>query len=179
MRYGLRKRKPPLTQPMILIGVVILVIIAGAWFLRSRRNPSSSTYQNQNDSTGQSASSKGEQAPTATDKSQPGSNTTSSSSEPPKTPYGNFVSNHNPKLNDAESSTCTTSPGAKCKIVFTKGGVTKTLEEKTADSDGAIYWTWTPKQLGLSEGSWQITVTATMNGKTASTTDPKNLVVKP
>ncbi|MBI2591890.1 hypothetical protein HYW36_00170 [Candidatus Saccharibacteria bacterium] len=135
--------------------------------------------------TSKPASSKGEPAQdsnTATPSPKTPGNSTSDSApsgEAPKTPYGNFVSSHSARLNDAEFSTCITSTGAKCKISFSKDSTTKTLDEKTTDADGAAYWTWKPQDLGLTAGSWQITATATMNGKISSATDNRPFVIQP
>ncbi len=104
---------------------------------------------------------------------------TSNSTNPPKTPYGNFVSNHNPKSTDSEQSTCTTSPGASCTISFTKDGAIKKLDHKTTDSDGTAYWLWSLKDIGIREGTWQITVTSNLNGKDATANDTRDLVVTP
>jgi hypothetical protein len=58
--------------------------------------------------------------------------------------------------------------------------VTKSLGSKTTDGDGAAYWTsWKLQDVGLSEGSWSITATATLNGQSKSTTDSLSLQVSP
>lgn len=96
-------------------------------------------------------------------------------------PYGNFVSNHVPSLKNSSSmeSVCITTPGASCTIIFTKDGVTKTLESKKANSNGAIIWSWDIDDAGFVEGSWKITATATLDGQTKSTSDIQNLEVQP
>lgn len=108
------------------------------------------------------------------------SNLTSSGPGPTK-PFGNFVSNHNPGngLPTQEKSTCNTTPGASCYIQFTMGDLTKKLSTQTTDSYGAAYWTWDIKDAGLSEGSWQISAIATLNGQTATTQDQIPLKIQP
>lgn len=98
-------------------------------------------------------------------------------------PYGSFVSNHQPGQHGSpleEASVCNTSPGASCTITFTKGGVTKSLTAKTADSSGAVYWqSWTPQSVGLTAGNWTVTAVATAGQQTQSTQDPTPLEVLP
>ena len=100
------------------------------------------------------------------------------------TPTGDFVSDHHPNLSGSpapnlESSVCTTTPGASCKITFTKDGVTKALTPETTDLGGSAYWDWKLQDVGLTAGSWQIQAVATLNGQTMSATDAMNLVVAP
>ncbi len=99
--------------------------------------------------------------------------------QPPKQPFGNFVSSHTINMEVNESSVCNTSVGATCVISFTKDGVTKSLESKATNSDGAAFWQWTPKSIGLTTGTWQITATASANGQNASATDQQKLEVQP
>lgn len=96
----------------------------------------------------------------------------------PQQPIGQFVSDHNPSsTNENEVSTCTTTPGATCQIVFTSGSLTKTLTPQTTGGQGSTTWSWTPAQLGLTSGSWKITVTASNGSKTASIVDQKELII--
>lgn len=65
-----------------------------------------------------------------------------------------------------------TSPGAQCaiKVVYKSGpSGAKGLEAKVADAGGNVSWTW---QVGnnTTKGSWPITITVTLGGKTASQT---------
>lgn len=117
-------------------------------------------------------------APTDTGNSEkdPGGTLPAPSGAAPNTPHGSFVSNHTPNLDgdpspSREQSVCTTTPGATCVIQFTKGDLTRTLETQTTSSDGDALWTWDVKQAGFTEGTWQILVTATLNGKTATAQD--------
>ncbi len=95
-------------------------------------------------------------------------------------PWGTFVSNHKPGKNGAptqETSVCKTTPGATCYIKFTNGDLTRTLPTKVADNDGVVYWNWDIKDAGFSQGSWQITAIAYLNGQTATATDSLALEV--
>ena len=100
-------------------------------------------------------------------------------------PSGTFVSNHRPSLSGAggvpsgEQSVCNTTPGANCTITFTNGGIIKTLAAQVVSSGGFTSWTWDVKQAGLTQGSWQITATATLNGQSQSTNDSLALEVQP
>jgi cytoskeletal protein RodZ len=99
-------------------------------------------------------------------------------------PTGTFVSNHHPNLGGSpapneEQSTCNTTPGATCQISFTYNGITKTLPAQTADSGGATYWTWTLQDIGLTQGSWHIQATASLNGTTLTASDALTLEVQP
>jgi hypothetical protein len=96
-------------------------------------------------------------------------------------PSGSFVSNHSPSLRNSPGleSVCITSPGATCTISFTKDGIVKTLESKTANNNGAVIWAWDIEKAGFNVGAWKITATATLNGQSKSTDDLKNLEVNP
>lgn len=99
-------------------------------------------------------------------------------------PQGNFVSNHHPNLGgtpapNTEQSVCNTTPGAACEIIFTKDGVTKTLQAQATDSGGAAYWSWKLQDVGLTPGSWQVNAKASSGSQTLSTPDAMNLEVAP
>lgn len=145
----------------------------------SSNQPSGSSSQN-------SAGGSSKTAPntdTAGSPSSKDTNPTKTSNGPLVAPFGSFVSNHRPSLSGTggvpseEQSVCNTTPGAQCYITFTSGGVVKTLEAKTADSQGAVYWSWDVKTAGFTEGSWTINATASLNGQTNSTKDSLSLVV--
>ena len=157
----------------VLAGLVLVAIIVVVLALNNGESESPATSSAGNQGSGQSSN-------LVSDKVQGSpSNSSVASGQAPKTPYGNFVSSHTARLKDAEFSNCSTSSGAKCKISFSKDGSTKSLDEKTVDTDGAVYWTWKPQDIDLTTGSWQITATATLNGKTSSTTDARNFVITP
>ncbi len=105
------------------------------------------------------------------------------SRQPLTAPNGTFVSNHHPSLSgqnsNLEQSTCNTLPGASCDIEFSKDGVTKSLGLKQADSSGAVYWTWKLQDVGLTQGTWQTTARATLNGETKTAQDPLALTIQP
>jgi hypothetical protein len=94
-------------------------------------------------------------------------------------PSGTFVSAHKNVPSDANlSSVCNTSVGAKCSIVFTSGGVSKSLYTQTADSGGAAYWnSWTPQSIGLTPGTWQVKAVATLGSSTKTSVDSLNLEI--
>ena len=94
-------------------------------------------------------------------------------------PLGNFVSAHkNVPLTAVLSSTCTTSAGAECKIVFTSNGTTKSLPAQTTDRAGATYWnSWTPNSIGLTPGTWTVQAVATLNGQSKTATDATALEI--
>jgi hypothetical protein len=121
---------------------------------------------------------------TNTDNSSPDSNTTTDTSASLASPSGTFVSNHRPSLSGAngvpssEQSVCNTTPGASCYITFTNGDIVKTLASQKANNNGVVIWNWDVKDAGFTEGSWQITATATFNGTTKSTNDSLKFEVR-
>jgi hypothetical protein len=174
--------------PALLIGIAILVGASlWAWQYQSRKSvtpvnteprPASAKLDTTED-TKSSNSKIGESVPSGNPPPSGGSVVTPPADTPPKQPSGVFVNSHTLKLSDTAYSTCVTSSGAKCRIEFTKDGVTKTLQDTTADSDGAVYWSWKPQDIGLSEGTWSIKAVATLNGKSLGTDDGRNLEVQP
>lgn len=136
------------------------------------------------DTSGEDTDPVGNPAPgTGADDKQNGQAGTTPSGQPPVQPSGNFTSNYMPSLSatgakELIQSVCTTTPGATCVINFTKGDTTKSLEKRTTDKGGSVYWTWKLKDLGLTEGSWKITATAELNGQKVSTTDTLPLEVE-
>jgi hypothetical protein len=76
------------------------------------------------------------------------------------------------------ASTCNTTPGAECKIVFTKNTETHELSSKTADAGGATYWNWKPQEIGLSPGEWRIDAVASLNGESITRSDALSLTVR-
>lgn len=121
--------------------------------------------------------------------------TNDTASETPKTPgssgsatllapSGNFVSNHTPNLAGKPSpnliqSTCVTTPGASCTIIFTKNGVTKMLPIQTTDLEGAAYWEWKLQDYGITEGEWTVQAKATLGSQTQTTNDSLMMKVLP
>ena len=183
MSYKYGKRKIP--KKRLLIGglLLLIVIIAGleltgvTHIFHKKPVPAVS---------GSSFNTKGE--PNSSKKNTSGSGDTSSKSGSGGSPAmliapsGSFVSNHHPNLGGSPapntmSSVCNTTPGASCKISFTKDGVTKSLDAQTADANGATYWNWKLQDIGLTEGTWKIQASATLSGQTKTASDAMDLVV--
>jgi len=58
------------------------------------------------------------------------------------------------------------------------GGITRSLPPQTVDSSGSTTWNWNVTAAsGFTEGTWQATVQATLNGATKTAQD--TLVVGP
>lgn len=94
-------------------------------------------------------------------------------------PSGNFVSIHKVSSKTKMESTCITTPGAKCKIVLTKGNVVKQLHEMSTDRNGYTAWIWSPSELGITSGSWNVKAIATLNNQTKEAEDATPLEVTP
>lgn len=136
---------------------------------KSPSTPTNTSQTSTNTSSSSNTSGSGSQD-TSTKSTNPSSTSTGTSTAGPITPYGTFVSNHNPPENgNSETSVCITSPGATCGITFTNGSQTESLANQQTDSSGTTSWNWSASILGT--GHWVVTVTATLNGKTATATD--------
>jgi hypothetical protein len=103
---------------------------------------------------------------------------------PPDTPTGLFLNTHTLSLSGGAvpgdgQSVCKTTPGATCNIRFTKDGQTKELGAKVADSSGNVEWSWTPAEVGLTAGQWQVEIIAARGDYTAVAEDPLGLQVDP
>lgn len=107
----------------------------------------------------------------------PGKKDEGDSSQTLLEPSGNFVSSHEAGMNSLVASSCVTTSGAICTISFTKSGVTKTLPSQTTDREGAAFWEWTPKQVGLSPGEWTIEAKANKSGQDKTAKDAEVLKV--
>lgn len=107
----------------------------------------------------------------------PGNPNSTSPNTPLTAPQGNFVSNHHPNLGgtptpNTETSVCNTTVGASCEIIFTKAGVTKSLPAQTTDAGGATYWNgWKLQDIGLTEGTWQVSAKAILGNQIKTTQD--------
>lgn len=87
-------------------------------------------------------------------------------------PSGTFANIYKDvSLSENMQSTCNTTPGATCQIIFTRGSLTKSLPLKSVDNGGAAYWSWKPNDsnVGLSVGTWHITARATLGSQTQTT----------
>jgi len=96
----------------------------------------------------------------------------------PAKPIGDFVSSHQAALGTPENSTCTTTAGTNCQIKFTSGSVVKSLPVQDTNRDGSTSWDWTPQEIGLTAGQWEITAIATNKTLSAATTDSMPLTVQ-
>lgn len=101
-------------------------------------------------------------------------------------PEGNFVSNHYPNLSGSPApnkmqSSCTTTPGATCQIIFTNtsDGTVRSLPVQTTDRGGIAIWDWNLKDIGITEGIWKVKAVAALEGQTKTADDALNLEVKP
>lgn len=117
----------------------------------------------------------------SSDSKDPQNSTDQKTGQKPRMPDGNFVSSHRVSLggNPTLQSSCITNPGITCQVLFIKDGITKTLEVKKTDAGGGAYWTWKPKDIGLTVGSWKIQVKATMGNESSTAEDALQLEVTP
>jgi hypothetical protein len=94
-------------------------------------------------------------------------------------PTGTFVSAHkNVGMDVPLTSVCNTTPGAICQITMTSGISSHSLEGRTADSNGAVYWDrWTPRGIGLTPGVWDVKAKASLNGQSKTTDDALTLEI--
>lgn len=166
-------------------GITLALLIGGAIFVLSKENKISTETPN---STNNSSQSPEDQTPTTPDTTpdqgskDPPTESITPNTETPTTPTGAFVSNHRPNLSgspapNSMTSTCQTSPGAACTIKFSKGGVVKSLQAQTADSNGYTVWNWSLQDIDLTAGSWEITAVATIGKNSTSSRDVLNLEV--
>jgi cytoskeletal protein RodZ len=173
-------------------GVVIVVILVVATLeftntthIFHHRKPavsaSSETKGEPSDNRGSSSSvSTNSASPTPSDSTSPvpandndkTNGSTSDSTASLIAPSGDFVSAHHVQLDTALSSVCNTTPGANCKITFTNGGTVKSLEQRTVDRGGSTYWDHiTPRNIGLSAGTWKVQAVATLGNQTKTADD--------
>lgn len=187
------------THKHILIFVAGLLILAtGVWAISTNRHKPKSGIIPTISQGGQTATAKGNSSAEKQTSTNAATNSTSSttstsaknagsaaSSDNTLTPSGTFVSNHKPSLGSTsapsqEQSVCNTLPGATCVIQFVnKDGITKTLPTQAVGSSGSVIWNWDVKQAGFSQGSWQITAVASLNGQTKTTADALPMQVQP
>jgi len=93
-------------------------------------------------------------------------------------PWGTFANVYSARLDDQMQSTCNTTPGATCQLIFTNGSLTKSLDAENTDSGGAVYWAWKPSEVGLTPGTWHLTFKAVLGSQTKTTSnDPLTLTV--
>lgn len=184
------KRNP---WPLMTATAVIIVVIAGiVWwrltYQQSPKTPSNTGGSNSNQNVPGGSQNGGNTTTGSGASKDDDSNTPGSSLDPsvkPMAPTGQFVSNHSPNLSgspapNTETSTCTTTPGAYCKIQFTSGTLIKSLPLQRTDANGDVVWTgWSLSSVGLTEGTWTVTALAVNGSNSVSTQDATNLTVKP
>ncbi len=200
-KYSLKSNSPKKSKKLrnIIIAIIAVVVVIfileitnTTHFFHKQKNPAvipvTNTTQPTNTKSDKSTNASTTQGTvnstntsTSTKQTSSGSSTPSGSSQPLVAPYGSFVSNHVPGQDGsttAESSVCTTTPGASCYIQFTNtssGAVTK-LPSQVTDGSGSTSWSWNANI--LSSGSWQISAIATLNNKSITSTDSVKLEVQ-
>jgi len=170
--------------------LVIIIALAGSFLIFHDTNVVSSTKKPTHKTTSSKKTTQNTKPKKATQTSpQPVSTTTSPTPVAPSessssnnnsnltAPFGSFVSNHNPNLNnsaqDFELSSCETTAGASCYIEFTNNsGSTISLPTETTDTQGVASWNWYVSDKGFTVGTWHIKAVATLNGQTKTTIDP-------
>lgn len=160
----------------IILAVLLIIIGTGTIFFFVYKGNSNENFTTTRESGGGITS--GKEAKKDSDKSTP----TPDTDITPTTPIGTFVSNHRPNLSGSPApntmtSTCSTTPGSKCTIEFTKGNITKSLPNKIADGNGNISWDWELQDVGLTVGEWQVTAVASNGNNIAKASDSIPLIV--
>jgi hypothetical protein len=100
---------------------------------------------------------------------------------PPGVPQGNMLNTHSVGVGSTTPlvTTCSTQAGAVCHMqAKASDGTMKTSPGVTADSNGAAVINWTAKGVGLTAGSWEIRVVATLNGQSSTSNIFDTLVVQ-
>lgn len=172
----LKKQTNIVILSIISAVLVLSVILAVAYLVNNRQSDKTGKTSNSSTSVDNSGSIS---SPKETSSTAPN---ISPDIEPTK-PTGTFVSNHRPNLSgspapNTESSTCTTTPGAKCKITFSNNGVSKSLPTKLTDANGNVIWGWSLESVGLTAGDWVVSAIAINADKSSTTIDPINLTVR-
>ncbi len=195
MMINTKQKKKFVTIAIVLL---LLLLITTAWYVLVKRSHSTNQQKSPTIKTQNGGRATSDQnVPSETHVATPGTSsiiptgkdetsTTSNidSNTTPSAPIGAFVSNHKPNLGGTPTpnsivSSCTTTPGAWCKISFSKAGVVKSLPSQQTDSNGNTTWNWTLQNLGLSEGSWKITATAINGSLSSSSSDAMDMAVQP
>ncbi len=186
-----RSPQPPKRSylPFIIATIVLLLIVLGLFFYETNRLPFwHRTTKSVVTHTAANNDAKGEPTSTGPGDQPNGGQPSdikdgdSGASETLIAPLSTstFVSaHHNVKVADTLSSTCTTTPGATCEIVFTKDGASpQSLPAETTDAGGTAYWnSWRPQDHGLTPGTWTVTAVAKLNTQTLSTEDASKLEI--
>jgi hypothetical protein len=183
----LRHKKPFYKHPAfiaasILVIVLILLELTNTTHILHKSSSETTKSPNRN-TTGEGSATKTPQGTTTPANTTTESNDTKQTSAQASTlldPTGNFVSAHkNVPKSASLSSVCNTTSGAECKIVFTNGSISKSLDPQTTDSNGSSFWnSWSPEDIGLTSGSWQVQAVATLNGQSKTSTDAMKLEIQ-
>lgn len=177
-----------------LLGIVAILEVTGTTSLLNRHKDSYKTPRTANSETKGEAPAHSDSGDTTNPQPDNGQSNNSASpdkspgsgsdnSAKPLAPTGNFVSNHRPNLSGSPApnsiqSSCVTTPGASCQIIFTKGSETKSLPIQKTDLGGGAYWTWNLQDVGLTEGAWKVQAKATIGAETATADDALALEVR-
>jgi cytoskeletal protein RodZ len=173
------------SKEMLFLLLIVGALIVGGYFLYNSTNTPApttsipSTTQNEDiKNVEQGVSAKNSNSTTSSSMSDKQGGSTASPQTSLDTPTGNFVSSHkvSSSTNTLESI-CTTTTGATCEITFRKGDTILTLGKKDVNNSGTATWIWTPGSIALTNGSWEITATATLGDKTSTAIDPLKLDV--
>jgi hypothetical protein len=145
------------------------VATTGGQYTKGVSPPANSTTNNDTSSSNQSSSNSNVKQPE-----------NSSASATLTAPWGTFANVYNAHYGDQMGSTCNTTPGATCQIIFTMGEQTRSLNTTTTDAGGAVYWSWKPNEISLTPGIWHITAKAVLGTQTKTTSnDPLTLTITP
>lgn len=193
-----RRRRLSKKHLLLLLGVVVVVAgvmaaleLTNTTFLFHKNNyvsapnkPSRTLNANTKGDQGSSAKPNSNTSSDSSHETKDNNDTPTGNSQPLKQPEGTFVSNHHPNLSGSPApssmqSTCETTSGATCQILFTKDGVTKSLPAQATDQGGSAYWTWKLQDIGLTQGTWRVQAKAVLGSQTQTADDATNLEVGP
>jgi len=171
---------------IIAFSVIVVAGVLSFIYYKDHHKTTKITYISANQYTkGQPTQSQNSSSTNSTNNGQQSSKSNNASSTNNQTliaPSGDFVSDHHPNLSgspapNSMTSVCNTTPGATCQISFTMGSTVKSLPIQTTDPGGTTYWNWTLQQIGLTQGTWTIKATSSLNGNSLSASDVMSLVV--
>lgn len=184
----MRKQNKNHTKKVALIVAIVAIAVAAGAYVRYAKSKSPKDLKNVQ-SAGQNT--KGEVSERPADEADSSQKTDTTQQTDAKrdqdasaqpvdiiTPSGNFVSSHEVNMDSLVASSCVTTPGITCTIMLANGKDTVSLRPQSTDKEGASYWEWTPKQVGLHSGEWSVKAIATSGANTKSATDALTLKVK-
>lgn len=195
MKINNRRRTANRNKVIVIIAIILTVLAAGmlSWFFIHKQKDSmipentpeqQRALDTQNGKSAPLNTSSAINSPKSDSSEKQGAEVSLGAGVQPAQPDGTFVSNHYPNIGGSPapstiSSICHTTPGALCTISFTNNFIAKSLPPTIADSNGNTSWNWDIKTLGLTEGKWKITATATNGDKKATAVDPIEMEVRP